>query len=285
MQSSTLGTKHDDNPNNAMKNIYIKIFAIIGIFVLLVPSCKKADDNLIHVIKDEYNVEDQHEIGKMLKKLILKSPDRFPILNQNDYAEVYNYINTLIEMLANTDKVENRLTFNWDATIIRDDSLANAFITPGGHLYIYTGLLKFLASENELFAVLAHEINYADSGNLMERLVSEYGKDVIGDLLLGYDFPETRNIAYNIKDLVFEESEVLVADRYALSIICPFQYEALGLKTFIESANNSSLKIQWLITHPSSITRIQNIEEFAINCGTEEDTFIERYEEYKAMLP
>jgi predicted Zn-dependent protease len=188
-------------------------------------------------------------------------------------------------MLANTDKVKNRLTFNWDVTIIQDDNVATVFITPGGHLFIYTGLLKFIASENELFAILAHEINYADSGNLMERLVSEYGKDVIGDLLLGYDFPETRNIAYNIKNLAFEESEVLVADRYALSIICPFQYDALGLKTFIEAANLSNLEIQWLITHPSSINRIQNIEEFTINCGTEEDTFIERYEEHKAMLP
>lgn len=268
-----------------MKKIYMKPIVIISVFIILLSSCKKTDDTIIHIIKDEYNFEDQNEIGKTLKNLILHSPDRFPILNQNEHTEFYKYINTLVDMLANTDKVENRLTFNWDATIIHDDNITTAFITPGGHLFIYTGLLKFINSENELFSILAHELYYADSGILMKRLESEFGKEVMGDLLLGYDFPETRDVANNIRDLVIEESDVLVADRYALTLICPFQYEALGLKTFLEAANISNIDIQWLVTRPSSITRIQNIEEFAKNCGIEEDTFEERYKEYKALLP
>jgi predicted Zn-dependent protease len=268
-----------------MKNKYAKPLAIIAIFSILITGCKKSDDKLVHVIKDEYNIEDQREIGKSLKNLILNNPDRYPILSHRDYADFYEYINTLLNMLANTDQVVNRLAFNWDVTIIHDDNVATAFITPGGHLFIYTGLLKFISSENELFSILAHEINYADSQILMKRLVSDFGKDVIGDLLLGYDLPETRNIASRIRDLIFKESEVLVADRYALTIICPFQYDAFGLKTFIEAAHFSSLEIQWLVTRPSSITRIETIEEYAINCGVEEDTFAERYTEYKALLP
>lgn len=268
-----------------MKNTFIKLPVIIVVFILLLSSCKKQDDVLVHVIKDEYNAEDQDKIGESLKKLILQSPDRFPILNQSEYHEFYTYINTLIYMLANTNEVQNRLTFDWEVIIIQDDKVASAFITPGGKLFIYTGLLKFLNSENELFSIMAHEINYADNGNITNRLASEYGKDVIGDLLLGHDSPETRNVAYNIRNLVFEESEVLVADRYALSLICPFQYDALGLKTFLDAANTGIIDIEWLTTHPSSITRIGSIEEYASNCGTHEDTFMERYAEHISLLP
>jgi len=268
-----------------MKNIFIKLPAIIVIFIFLLNSCKKQDDVLVHVIKDEYTVEDQGKIGETLKKLILQSPDRFPILNQSEYHEFYTYINTLIYMLTNTNNVENRLTFDWEAIIIHDDKVTTAFITPGGKFFIYTGLLKFLSSETELFSILAHEINYADNGNITKRLSAEYGKDVIGDLLLGHDSPETRNVAFNIRNLVFEESEVLVADRYALALICPFQYDALGLKTFLDSANTGIMDIEWLTTHPSSITRIERIEEYARNCGTHEDTFMERYAEYLSLLP
>ena len=268
-----------------MKNISIRLLAIIAIFTFLLNSCKKSEDTLVHLVKDEYDVKDQSEIGESLKKLIFHNPDRFPILNQSEYAEFYTYINTLTGMLINTDKVENRITFDWEAIIIQDDKVTTAFITPGGKFFIYTGLLKFITSENELFSILAHEIKYADSGNLMRRLASEYGKDVIGDLLLGYDLPETRNVAYNIRNLVYEESEVLVADRYALTLICPFHYDAFGLKTFLEAANTSNIEIEWLTTHPSSNTRIESIEQYARNCGTQEDTFIERYAEYISLLP
>jgi len=268
-----------------MKNYCIKSIAVFIFSCIFLSNCKKNDDILVHVIKDEYTFEDQDEIGKTLKTLIVNSPDRYHILEQSENADFYKYVNTLMDMLANTDYVTNRVNFKWDVTIIQDDNVTTSFITPGGHLFIYTGLLKFINSETELFSILAHEVNYADSGNLMERLVSTFGKDVIGDLLLGYDIPTTRAVANSLENISYTEQEVLIADRYALNIICPFQYDAIGLKTFLERANSNSFEIQWLETHPSSITRIESIEEYAVNCGIEEDTFTQRYLEYKALLP
>ena len=145
--------------------------------------------------------------------------------------------------------------------------------------------VKFIKSENELFSILAHEINYSDKSNLTKKLVSKFGKDVIGDLLLGYDFPSTRNVAHSIKDIAFTEAEVLVADRFSLDLVCPFQYDAFGLKTFLENASFSNLNIQWLTTRPSSVTRVASIEDYAKGCGEEEQTFTERYAEFKALLP
>ena len=190
-----------------------------------------------------------------------------------------------MDMLSNTDVVQNRSLFDWDVTIIHEDSIRTAFITPGGHLFIYTGLLKFIRSESELVSIIAHEINYAETTYLIERLTSEFGKDIIGDLLLGNDIAETRDVAYNLRDLVFAINEVSNADRYTIQLICPFQYNALGLKSFLENAERSDLEIQWLFTRPGMNNRLSKIEEMAADCGEEEESFSERYENFKNLLP
>ena len=46
--------------------------------------------------------------------------------------------------------------------IIDNDETLNAFCLPGGFIYVYTGLIKYLDSEDHLAGVLGHEIAHAD---------------------------------------------------------------------------------------------------------------------------
>ncbi len=50
--------------------------------------------------------------------------------------------------------------FDYTFNIIEGDDV-NAFSLPGGHIYIYRGLLKFIQSDQELAGVMAHEITHA----------------------------------------------------------------------------------------------------------------------------
>ena len=123
-----------------MKNYCIKSIAIFIFFCIFLSNCKKTDDTLIHVIKDEYTFEDPDEIGKTLKTLIVNSPDQYNILEQPENADFYKYINTLMYMLANTDYVTNRINFEWDVTIIQDDNIALIGYSMGGYgALIYAG--------------------------------------------------------------------------------------------------------------------------------------------------
>ncbi len=51
-------------------------------------------------------------------------------------------------------------TFNYTFKVIQQDD-PNAFSLPGGYIYVQTGLLKFIESDDELAGVLAHEISHA----------------------------------------------------------------------------------------------------------------------------
>ena len=51
-------------------------------------------------------------------------------------------------------------TFNYTFKVIQDNE-PNAFSLPGGYIYVQSGLMKLIESDDELAGVLAHEISHA----------------------------------------------------------------------------------------------------------------------------
>lgn len=54
--------------------------------------------------------------------------------------------------------------------ILDDDASVNAFATPGGYLFVTTGLLRNLGSESELAWILGHEIAHVDLEHPLKAL-------------------------------------------------------------------------------------------------------------------
>jgi predicted Zn-dependent protease len=54
--------------------------------------------------------------------------------------------------------------------LLRDPDLVNAFAVPGGHVFIGQGLVALMTSEDELAAVLGHEIAHVDDYHAAEWL-------------------------------------------------------------------------------------------------------------------
>ena len=82
-----------------------------------------------------------------------------PYLNEidesinNQYKESELFIVNLIGKL----KSKKHQKFQFSVTVY-DDDLPNAFIIPGGHIFISTALFGYVESENGLAMVLAHEM-------------------------------------------------------------------------------------------------------------------------------
>jgi len=54
-----------------------------------------------------------------------------------------------------------------------DPNLVNAFALPGGHVFVGGGLLRFMDTEDQLAAVLGHEIEHIDQYHCAERVQME----------------------------------------------------------------------------------------------------------------
>ena len=56
---------------------------------------------------------------------------------------------------------------------VPDDNFVNAFALPGGHVYVGSGMLALMDSEDELASVIGHEIEHIDHYHCAERVQQE----------------------------------------------------------------------------------------------------------------
>jgi predicted Zn-dependent protease len=76
-------------------------------------------------------------------------------------------------------------------TVIESEQI-NAFATPGGYVYIYTGLLDRIKNEAELAAVTAHEISHVVARHSVKRLQSAVGVGLLEQIAFGGNASATR---------------------------------------------------------------------------------------------
>lgn len=251
----------------------MKLWRIIGVSFLLFSlsislllSCKKPEQ-IIEKDIEIFTVSDHILIGQTMSNQLEKMPEVFTILDSVIYNDAYIYVNKLINTLKLTSVVKHRDDFKWKVTILHDDTIQSAFTLPGGHIYIYTGLLHFLEGEHELMAVLANEIAYADKELSAIALREEHSGVFLGDIILGKEVKKLPEVVEAFPYLEFSEDMVFDADEYAIALLCPFQYDINGLKDVLHRADINN--IEWLASKKGEDMedRLTHIEEYASECG------------------
>ncbi len=98
--------------------------------------------------------------GRLGKAFMRSVREALPV---SDDPLLTDYLDTLGSELVAADKsAGGRFTF-----FLIDQPLVNAFAGPGGYIGVYAGLILACASENELAAVMAHEIAHVTQRHLM----------------------------------------------------------------------------------------------------------------------
>ena len=123
------------------------------------------------------------KLGNQLHKDILLDHS-VTILNPMNHPSEYALIDKIMADLLNSGFLTYRNEFNWGISILDNDEIINAFATPGGHIYVFTGLIKFVEDENMLAAVIAHEIAHADMRHATRMLQKEFGLSILAAVLL-----------------------------------------------------------------------------------------------------
>jgi predicted Zn-dependent protease len=65
-----------------------------------------------------------------------------------------------------------------------EDNELNAFTIPGCNVYVFTGLMDKLSNDDQLAAVLAHEIGHCAARHSVKKFQAALGYDLIGRILL-----------------------------------------------------------------------------------------------------
>lgn len=264
----------------------VRTFAALLMLALMVlfPGC--GEDNSINL----FTVQDDIALGQEADDQIRADPAAFPILDSAQYATAYQHLYRIRNTILASGQLNYANTFGWRCTIIRNDTMVNAFCLPGGTMYFYTGIIKLLDNEAQFAGVMAHEMAHADRRHSTDQLTIAYGLDLLLSIALGNDPNAIAQIAADLaaglSSLAFSRQDEYEADEYAVKYLYPTEEDAASLGDFFTKLEGEPYPPTFLSTHPSPEDRLEKINEhFQALGGVHGQTFISRYNEFKSSLP
>jgi predicted Zn-dependent protease len=272
-----------------MKLSWANILILVLLTIISLSCSSLMGVNIIPVSKDV-------ELGLQIDQEIRKNPKEYPILK--DRPDIKSYVEGIGKKILSSPEIQRNDIFAYQFELIKDDSTVNAFCTPGGYIYVYTGLLKFLDNEATLAGVIGHEIAHAERRHATKRMTAALGAEILVAVVLGEKPSQTAQIAANLTTglsiLAYGRAEETESDLYSIKYMQSTEYYPGAIRFFFEkvlgarSTRGGALE-RSLSTHPLPQDRVENVQRILAQLGntraTEENLFSKRYQEVRRKLP
>ena len=192
--------------------------------------------------------------------------------------EINKVTNKLKTAIKNYYKSEGRKdptsNFAWEVVLVDNKEVKNAWCMPGGKMAVYSGILEIANNEDSLAALMGHEIAHAVARHGSERasqgLILDLGTMAVEKLLIGRPLTGDSKKLYNYFTtfgvmLPFSRSHEAEADYLGLVFMHFAGYdldESYKMWERMDKLNSGNRTPEFLSTHPSSKTRIENIKKW-----------------------
>ena len=262
------------------------VFLIAGMF-LIMGACSSKENSIPITI---FTVDDDISMGLQMDQQIKADPATYPVLDSVQYASAYAHLYQIRNTILASGKLQYADKFEWKVRIIHNDSVINAFCVPGGNIYIYTGIIKFLDNEAEFAGVLAHEMAHADRRHTSQQLTLVYGESLLLSLILGNNPSQLSqiiaNLAQGLGNLAYSRNHEYESDEYAVKYLYVTKYDAASLGDFFEKMLSEPTPPTFLSSHPSPEDRLDKINQiFNSLGGVHGGKFETEYQQFKSLFP
>ena len=271
-------------------------FAIVIAVIVFVASCSKSSDSnysdpcggsapggLVSLL---ISTDQDIQMGQQTRDYVESDSSGMKILDSAKNVAAYANIYRIRDTILNSGKVYYKDVFPWRVRIIKDDSTLNAFCTPGGFIYVYSGIIKYLDNETELAGVMGHEMAHADRRHSAKAMIEQYGLVSLISILTGGNPGQIASLSANLILLKYSRDHETEADDYSVRFLYPTVYDPRGAKYFFEKIGSQGVPA-FLSTHPDPGNRVTDITTKWTCLGgrTDGQTFDARYAQFKALLP
>ena len=225
-------------------------------------------------------------IGVDRQQLLLVSSEQVLQMSAQSYAKniqearARGLLDTNQAQLNRLKRIANRLVaqvgiyrpdaagWKWEVHTIKSDQL-NAFVMPGGKVMFYTGIIDRLdLSDDEIAAIMGHEMAHALREHSRERLSREYATQTGIGLAasvfgLSQGQAQLANLAGDFGiSRPHSRTQETEADQMGLELMARAGYNPQASITLWQKMQRASQgePPQFLSTHPSSSSRISQLQ-------------------------
>jgi predicted Zn-dependent protease len=226
-----------------------KIHYVIVIFLLFCKSMPLIDDQ---------------QVNKMGVEAFEKIKSETPI--EKD-PNINRYVKCVANQILSVARDDTGVK-EWEIVVFRSEQI-NAFALPGGKIGVYTALLKVAKDQDQLAAVLGHEVGHVIKRHGRDRIQSQMvamgGLEILGSIL-GNDPTIMGALGVGAQYgviLPFTRSQESEADIVGLKLMARAGFNPTGAITLWQNMKDASDKQipELLSTHPAPDTRIKQLQE------------------------
>lgn len=208
----------------------------------------KADNIINKIATYDIDVTDQEQMQYGDTFLIESKKDKNFIIDETDpvNAKLKTILNNLVEERAKPSGIK------YQVFLLKDTATINAY-TVGGKIFITTAMIKKCKSDDQLYAIIGHEIGHNEKGHIKASLKQlKASREYFG---------EWGEALLSIKKLLtgsFNQKNEMEADYYGLDLSWKLGYDVCAIKTFWDDLAKGEQKEDWFNffrTHPYSDTR------------------------------
>ncbi len=164
--------------------------------------------------------------------------------------------------------------YKWEYNLVQDETV-NAWCMPGGKIVFYTGILPITQTETGVAVVMGHEVAHAladhgaqrMSAGTLQQLGAVAGNVAIKDERTRNTFNQAYGLGSTVGVMLpFSRSHETEADRIGLQIMAIAGYnpdEAANLWRRMKAKSGGQAPPEFMSTHPSNDTRINNLTAWA----------------------
>lgn len=161
----------------------------------------------------------------------------------------------------------------WEVVVFEDGSL-NAFALPGNKIGVHSGLVDLVDNQDQLATVIGHEVGHVLAKHSNERMSQKLGAQMGVSLIAAVAAPQTAlgqtavsllgvGAQYGII-MPFSRLHESEADDIGIELMAKAGFdptESITLWQKMSEANQGPQPVEFLSTHPSHATRIEDLQK------------------------
>ena len=249
-----------------------------GCCTLILPSCSSApitDRKQLRIIPEANLNAQAAQIYEKVKEKEKMSEDLKALEEIKEIGKKME--NAIGEYFYRAKLDDPTANFDWEYILIENKKVRNAWCMPGGKIAVYSGMLEVTKNTNGLAAVMGHEIAHAVAKHSVERasrgMLLNTGTQLI-DIFSGGKLSQiNRTTGMNTVGLLsqlgimnpFNRKQESEADYLGMIFSSLSGYdirETVKIWERMKEFNKGKEPAEFMSTHPSSDTRIKNINEW-----------------------